>query len=102
MLFDPSRQTLKSHVGSLQLRLEEAGNLLAGLIFGEAPVLFALHKLPLKAHVQVSPTVFGAPAPPFRPSGMNNGAQVHHIAGSAMKRGPSVDFCGYRQRHKAV
>ena len=28
-----------------------------------------------------------------------NGAQYERIAGSAMKRGPSVDFCGYWQRH---
>jgi hypothetical protein len=33
---------------------------------------------------------------------MSNGGQVHHIAGSAMKRGPSVDFCGYWQRHKVA
>ncbi|WP_375464456.1 IS1595 family transposase [uncultured Methylobacterium sp.] len=28
-----------------------------------------------------------------------NGAQYQRIAGAAMKRGPSVDFCGYWQRH---
>jgi hypothetical protein len=25
--------------------------------------------------------------------------QVHMISGLAMKRGPSIDFCGYWQRH---
>ncbi|PSJ20290.1 IS1595 family transposase, partial [Halomonas sp. ND22Bw] len=29
----------------------------------------------------------------------SNGAQYERIAGLAMKRGPSVDFCGYWQRH---
>ncbi|KQP09430.1 hypothetical protein ASF26_05355 [Methylobacterium sp. Leaf93] len=28
-----------------------------------------------------------------------NGAQYERIAGLAMKRGPSVDSCGYWQRH---
>ena len=28
-----------------------------------------------------------------------NGAQYERVAGLAMKRGPSVDFCGYWQRH---
>jgi hypothetical protein len=32
----------------------------------------------------------------------SDGAQVHHIAGSAIKHGPSVDFCGYWQRHIAT
>jgi hypothetical protein len=26
---------------------------------------------------------------------ISNGEQVHMISGLAMKRGPSVDFCGY-------
>jgi hypothetical protein len=29
---------------------------------------------------------------------VSNGDQVHVISGLAMKRGPSVDFCGYWQR----
>jgi hypothetical protein len=29
-----------------------------------------------------------------------NGAQVERLAGLAMKRKPSVDFSGYRQRHE--
>jgi transposase-like protein len=31
---------------------------------------------------------------------MPNGAQYERVAGLAMKRGPSVDFCGYWQRHQ--
>jgi hypothetical protein len=30
---------------------------------------------------------------------VSNGDQVHLVSGLAMKRGPSVDFCGYWQRH---
>jgi ISXO2-like transposase domain len=30
---------------------------------------------------------------------INNGEQVHMVSGLAMRRGPSVDFCGYWQRH---
>jgi hypothetical protein len=30
---------------------------------------------------------------------MSNGEQVNAVAGHAMKRKPSVDFCGYWQRH---
>ncbi|MHC2019265.1 IS1595 family transposase [Methylobacterium sp. CM6247] len=30
------------------------------------------------------------------------GTQYERIAGLAMKRGPSVEFCGYRQRHRSV
>jgi hypothetical protein len=30
---------------------------------------------------------------------VGNGEQVDMISGLAMKRGPSVDFCGYWQRH---
>jgi hypothetical protein len=30
---------------------------------------------------------------------ISNGDQVHMVSGLAMKRGPSVDFCGYWQRH---
>ena len=30
---------------------------------------------------------------------ISNGEQVHMISVLAMKRGPSVDFCGYWQRH---
>ncbi len=33
---------------------------------------------------------------------MSNGDQVQPVAGYAMKRGPSVDFSGYWQRHKAA
>jgi hypothetical protein len=29
---------------------------------------------------------------------ISNGDQVHMISGLAMKRGPSMDFCGYWQR----
>jgi hypothetical protein len=29
---------------------------------------------------------------------ISNGDQVHAVSGLAMKRGPSVDFCGYWQR----
>jgi hypothetical protein len=30
------------------------------------------------------------------------GDQVHAVSGLAMRRGPSVDFCGYWQRGKAA
>jgi hypothetical protein len=30
---------------------------------------------------------------------ISNGDQVNMISGQAMKRGPSVDFSGYWQRH---
>jgi hypothetical protein len=33
---------------------------------------------------------------------VSNGDQVQMISGLAMKRGPSVDFCGYWQRRKAA
>jgi transposase-like protein len=33
---------------------------------------------------------------------ISNGEQVHMISGLAMKRGPSVDFCGYWQRHTSA
>jgi transposase-like protein len=33
---------------------------------------------------------------------VSNGEQVHRIAHNALNRGPSVDFAGYWQRHKAV
>src|SRR4029077_13785034 len=33
---------------------------------------------------------------------ISNGDQVHMVSGLAMKRGPSVDFCGYWQRHAVV
>ncbi len=33
---------------------------------------------------------------------ISNGEQVHMVSGLAMKRGPSVDFCGYWQRHVAA
>ena len=33
---------------------------------------------------------------------MSNGEQVHKVAGFAMARKPSVDFCGYWQRRKAA
>jgi ISXO2-like transposase domain len=33
---------------------------------------------------------------------ISNGEQVHMISGLAMKRKPSVDFCGYWQRHIAA
>jgi hypothetical protein len=33
---------------------------------------------------------------------ISNGEQVHMISGLAMKRGPSVDFCGYWQRRKTA
>jgi hypothetical protein len=29
----------------------------------------------------------------------DNGAQIRRVAELALKRGPSVDFCGYWQRH---
>ena len=32
---------------------------------------------------------------------ISNGEQVDMVSGLAMKRGPSVDFCGYWQRRKA-
>jgi hypothetical protein len=33
---------------------------------------------------------------------ISNGDQVDMISGLAMKRGPSIDFCGYWQRRKAA
>ena len=33
---------------------------------------------------------------------ISNGDQAHMVFGLAMKRGPSVDFCGYWQRRLAV
>jgi hypothetical protein len=33
---------------------------------------------------------------------VSNGDQVHMVSGLAMKRGPSVDFSGYWQRHTAA
>jgi transposase-like protein len=33
---------------------------------------------------------------------LSNGDQVHRVSGLAMKKGPSVDFSGYWQRHKAA
>jgi transposase-like protein len=33
---------------------------------------------------------------------MSNGDQVHHVAGSALRRKPSIDFSGYWQRHKVA
>jgi hypothetical protein len=33
---------------------------------------------------------------------VSNGDQVHMVSGMAMKRGQSVDFCGYWQRHSAA
>ena len=33
---------------------------------------------------------------------ISNGEQVHIISGLAMKRGPSIDFSGYWQRHVAA
>jgi hypothetical protein len=33
---------------------------------------------------------------------ISNGDQVHAVSGLAMKRGPSVDFCGYWQRSNAA
>jgi transposase-like protein len=33
---------------------------------------------------------------------ISNGDQAHMVSGLAMKRGPSVDFCGYWQRHVAA
>jgi hypothetical protein len=34
--------------------------------------------------------------------GISNGEQVDMVSGLAMKRGPSVDFCGYWQRGNAA
>jgi hypothetical protein len=31
---------------------------------------------------------------------ISNGEQVHMVSGLAMKREPSVDFCGYWQRYR--
>jgi hypothetical protein len=33
---------------------------------------------------------------------ISNGDQVLAVSGLAMKRGPSVDFCGYWQRHATI
>ena len=33
---------------------------------------------------------------------ISNGDQVHMVSGLAMRRGPSVDFCGYWQRTNCV
>jgi hypothetical protein len=33
---------------------------------------------------------------------ISNGDQVHAVSGMAMKRGPSIDFCGYWQSSRAA